>query len=441
MRSTNEMQPGKVPPKYLILILLSFSVAFTGHSAVFSMAKKEPVEASKEDEKEPFAGPSFHFDPTDSIIPPALAIDPEVPDTTQSSGGFVGFINSVSSLFQMDTSKRKKITFLALPEFSYGDVDGIGLGFTARMYINNYHPLPNGNRRRQSYIDLSGGFTFKGNITASIRPTFYLLDDRLLLKGLLAIGHYPTTFRAIGDHTTDDQKENYDKRSTRMHFISYWRWFRNTYVGAGFHYYDYGVKDVVEGGMLDQGDITGHNGTKISGLSLHYLYDSRDDQFVPLRGVYIQIDAHFNGRFIGSSEDYTKYIIDARYYLPVGRNQIIAMNFYSHMSVGDVPFQDMALLSNGVHSRGYGTGRYLDKNLMSLQAEYRYYFGRFGVSAFASTANIGETALKALKMDKPTFGGGLRFKPFRAQRMYFRADVGFNTHGDIQFYLGLDELF
>ena len=54
---------------------------------------------------------------------------------------------------------------------------------------------------------------------------------------------------------------------------------------------------------------------------------------------------------------------------------------------------------------------------------------------------MGDTPLKALKMDKFTFGGGLRVKPFRGQRMYFRGDVGFNTHGDVQFYLGIDELF
>ena len=365
---------------------------------------------------------------------------PELIDTTSVSG-FTNFINSVGNFFQIDTTKKRLITFLALPEFSYGDNDGVGLGFTARMYINDYRPRPAGFIKRQSYVDFSGNFTFKGNLSLSIRPTIYLLDDRLLIRGYFGLRHYPSTFHAIGSDTTDDQKEDYDNNSTRLRASVYWRWFKHVYIGLGFHYYDYGVSDKVEGGMLDQGNITGSDGAKISGVSLHYLYDSRDDQFAPLRGIFTQIDGYFNGKCLGSSEDYTKYLIDLRYYLPVGKNQLIAMNFYSQIAVGDVPFQDMALLSNGVHSRGFGSGRYLDKNLMSFQAEYRYYFGRFGVSAFASTANVGDTPLKALKMDKFTFGGGLRFKPFRGQRMYFRGDVGFNTHGDVQFYLGIDELF
>lgn len=193
--------------------------------------------------------------------------------------------------------------------------------------------------------------------------------------------------------------------------------------------------------MLEPGTITGSSGTVSSGFSLHYLYDRRDHQFVPLDGLYLSVDGYFNAKFMGSSENYTKYLVDIRYYVPIASTQVIAFNFYSQMSTGHVPFQDMAQLSNGVHSRGYSTGRYNDRNLMSVQAEYRYYFGSFGLAAFASTANVGPTPLKALKMDKPTFGGGLRFKPFKNQRMYFRADIGVTTRGDTQIYLGLDELF
>ncbi len=102
----------------------------------------------------------------------------------------------------------------------------------------------------------------------------------------------------------------------------------------------------------------------------------------------------------------------------------------------------MAQLSNGVHSRGYSTGRYNDRNLMSVQAEYRYYFGRFGLAAFASTANVGPTPLKApLKWTSQHSAADFRFKPFKNQRMYFRADIGVTTRGDTQIYLGLDELF
>lgn len=373
---------------------------------------------------------------------PAQTISPRPPaPKAPKNAGFVHFVNAVGQLFLADTTQKRKISFLALPEISYGERDGIGLGITARMYINDFRPRPQGWNKRQSYVDFSGNFTFKGDLSLSVRPTLYLLQDRMLIRGYFGLGHYPSTFRVNGPDSGENEKEDYDKNLTRVRMATYWRWLPHIYVGVGFHYYDYGVSDKVPGGILEQGTITGSNGTKISGLSLHYLRDTRDHQFVPLKGLFTQVDAYFNGRFLGSSEDYTKYIVDLRYYLPVGREQLIALNFYSQIAVGDVPFQDMAELSDGIHGRGYGSGRYTDKNMMALQAEYRYYFGRFGLSAFISTGNVGDTALKALKMNKPTFGGGLRFKPFRHQRMYFRADAGTNTHGDLQFYLGIDELF
>ena len=381
--------------------------------------------------------PPLYFETEELELPLA---PPEAVDTASPSG-FSSFVQTVSSFFQVDTTKRRRFSLLALPEFSYGDEDGLGVGFTARLYINDFRPHPQGKARRQSYVDFSSHFTFKGNLSLSLRPTVYLLDERLLLRGYFGLGHYPSTFQAIGPDSAEDQKEDYDERSTRFRLATYWRWFENVYIGLGYYYYDYQVKDILEGGMLDQGTIPGCDGARISGLSLHYIYDSRDDPFVPLKGFYAQLDGYFNAHLLGSTQDYTKYLIDLRGYIPVGKDQLIALNFYSQIATGEVPFQDMASLSNGIHSRGYASGRYIDKNLMSLQAEYRYYFGRFGISAFAGTANVGDTPLKALKMDKFTFGGGLRLKPFRGQRMYFRGDVGFNTHGDVQFYLGIDELF
>lgn len=377
----------------------------------------------------------FEVEGQDLSLAPPEAVD------TASPSGFSSFVQTVSSLFQVDTTKRRRFSLLAPPRIFLRRRRRSGTGIHRPPVHQRLPSPPAGQGRRQSYVDLSSHFTFKGNLSLSLRPTVYLLDERLLLRGYFGLGHYPSTFQAIGPDSPEDQKEDYDERSTRLRWAAYWRWFENVYIGLGYYYYNYQVKDKLEGGMLDQGTIAGSNGARVSGLSLHYLYDSRDDPFVPLKGFYAQLDGYFNAHLLGSTQDYTKYLIDLRGYLPVGENQLIALNFYAQIATGEVPFQDMATLSNGIHSRGYASGRYIDKNLMSLQAEYRYYFGRFGISAFAGTANVGDTPLKALKMDKLTFGGGLRVKPFRGQRMYFRGDVGFNTHGDVQFYLGIDELF
>ncbi|MDD4820019.1 MAG: BamA/TamA family outer membrane protein [Flavobacteriales bacterium] len=380
----------------------------------------------------------FRFTPpeSDTIIVPSV-------DTTEikKTSKFMNFIESTSRFFAQDTSKHRKVSFLAIPEISYSESEGIGLGGTGRIYINNYNRLPNGNKPRQSFIDASFNFTFKGSFSLAIRPELYFKQDKLLIRGHFGVGHYPSSFWGIGPDTTDDMEESYNKNNFITQIFIYWHFLHHSYVGVGAHYYDNGISDINPDGQLSKGDITGSTGGKISGLSAHYMYDTRDYQFVPLKGVYIQADAYFNAKVFGSSENFTRYVFDIRYYWSLGKNSVLALNWYSQISFGEVPFQDMQGVSNGVHTRGYSTKRYIDRNLMSTQIEYRHYFGRFGVACFASCGGVGPDVIKALKMDKASFGGGFRIKPFKGQRMYFRADIGINIKGQTQFYLGLDELF
>mgnify|MGYP002274895176 CR=1 FL=1 len=186
---------------------------------------------------------SFDAGDQDLSLAPTEAVD------TASPSGFSSFVQTVSSLFQVDTTKRRRFSLLALPEFSYGDEDGLGLGFTARLYINDFRPHPQGKARRQSYVDLSSHFTFKGNLSLSLRPTVYLLDERLLLRGYFGLGHYPSTFQAIGPDSPEDQKEDYDERSTRLRWAAYWRWFENVYIGLG--YYSVPMEPVIQRNIFE----------------------------------------------------------------------------------------------------------------------------------------------------------------------------------------------
>ena len=380
----------------------------------------------------------YRFTPTenDSIIIPVIDTSLEV-----KNNKFINFIEATSKFFAPDTTKHRKVSFLAIPEISYSQSEGIGLGGTGRIYINRYNRLPNGNKPRQSYIDASLNFTFKGSFSLSIRPELYFKQDKLLIRGYFGVGHYPSSFWGIGHSTTDEMKEDYNKNNFMMQVFIYWHFLHHSYAGIGAHYYDNGISDVDPDGQLINGDIIGSKGGKISGVSAHYMYDTRDYQFVPLKGAYIQADAFFNAKIFGSSENFTRYVVDARYYWSTGKNSVVALNWFTQIALGDVPFQDMQGISNGVHTRGYPTKRYIDRNVVAFQAEYRYYFGRFGVAGFASAGDVGPTILSALKFEKASFGGGIRIKPFKTQRMYFRADIGMNIKGQTQIYLGLDELF
>jgi len=78
--------------------------------------------------------------------------------------------------------------------------------------------------------------------------------------------------------------------------------------------------------------------------------------------------------------------------------------------------------------RGYYLGRYRDKNMITLQAEYRWVpvFWRVGLAAFAG---IGDVAATLGDFDlgrfKYTYGLGLRFVIDPKQRLHLRVDFGF----------------
>jgi hypothetical protein len=362
-------------------------------------------------------------------------------DTSSKESGFMDFVEDVSRFFIPDTSSGKRVSFLVIPEFSYSDRSGIGIGGSARMYFRNPRPLPTGETRRLSFIDASVNFSFKGDMSFSVVPEFYLNEDKLLLRGYLGYGHYPSSFWGIGPSSLDEDEEQYDKNNFKVQAVIYKRIFHHMYAGVGYHFYDYSVGDKEEDGLLDSGAILGSDGFKVSGISAHFMYDTRDYQFVPMKGLYVQADGYYNFQATGSTTNFTKHNIDVRYYLSTGIKSVLAIAWYSQITMGDVPFQEMDGISNGIHSRGYPTRRYIDKDLSSIQAEYRYYVGRFGFAGFASAAGVGDNFFKALSMNKITLGGGVRFKLFRSHRMYFRADVGVSLDGGAQLYFGIDELF
>jgi len=88
----------------------------------------------------------------------------------------------------------------------------------------------------------------------------------------------------------------------------------------------------------------------------------------------------------------------------------------------------MGLLGGAEIMRGYYLGRYRDKNMLVLQAEYRWapIFWRFGLAAFAALGDVAETLDRFnLGRFKTTYGLGLRFVIDPKQRLHLRLDFGF----------------
>jgi hypothetical protein len=93
--------------------------------------------------------------------------------------------------------------------------------------------------------------------------------------------------------------------------------------------------------------------------------------------------------------------------------------------------------------RGYYLGRFRDRNMIAVQAEYRIVpiWWRLGAVVFGGFGDVadepGDFALGDLKY---SIGGGFRFLLIPAERIALRADFGFGD-GDSGFYITLGEAF
>ena len=93
--------------------------------------------------------------------------------------------------------------------------------------------------------------------------------------------------------------------------------------------------------------------------------------------------------------------------------------------------------------RGYFEGRFRDKNLLALQAEYRLpLFWRFGLAAFAGAGKVAD-AFAELNSGgiKYSYGAGLRYLFSKREKIQVRLDVGFDGKGGSAFYFSIFEAF
>jgi len=91
----------------------------------------------------------------------------------------------------------------------------------------------------------------------------------------------------------------------------------------------------------------------------------------------------------------------------------------------------MGLLGGAASMRGYYLGRYRDKDMITLQAEYRWVpvLWRLGLAAFAGLSDVAPT-LGGFDLGnfKYSYGLGLRFVIDPKQRLHLRLDFGFGKN-------------
>lgn len=345
-----------------------------------------------------------------------------------------------SKAYKLDTlSIQKNVEVIGLPVVFYTPETKFGFGGGAQLF---FHRQLNIFNSRLSSLLITAIYTSEKQLILDARPQFYFYEGKVYLDGLFKYKVYPNSFWGIGINAPEENLERYNMRSFEITAALLYRLPPSLNFGFEYQYKKHTMLEVEESGMLATNEINGSDGALTSGISFVFNFDNRDNVFSTVRGAYAQLFAGFSNRVFGATHSYSKYRLDVRKYFVLARINTLALQVYLEDTYGDVPFQSMGWLGGGEKMRGFFRGRYMDKHMYTVQAEYRIRFHpRWIVSAFGAIGSVGGVPSDLFIKTYSSYGGGIRFKPLKSNPTFLRLDFGINNHGGTGIYFGVNEAF
>jgi hypothetical protein len=173
-------------------------------------------------------------------------------------------------------------------------------------------------------------------------------------------------------------------------------------------------------------------------------FDTRDDDYWPLRGSLAELKARFFTTASGESGTFQRYQLAWSWFNALrGRSLVLATNINACAAPGDAPFYGLCSLGSGRYTmRGYTQGRYRDHYGNVVQMELRgHSAGRFGATVFGA---VGQVALGLSDIFNaqllPAGGLGLRYQLTRKYPMHMRLDYAWGRDGGL-LYFSVGEAF
>lgn len=144
------------------------------------------------------------------------------------------------------------------------------------------------------------------------------------------------------------------------------------------------------------------------------MHDSRDNEDMPTRGVFVNANNLAYREALGGASSFDAYRLDLRMFWSHGNGHVLALRQYNWVT-SNAP----SAAQGTVILRGYKQGQYLSPYMSSLELEERLAFNtRWGATLFGGAAELyGDAPVPLDRSTYPTVGAGLHFVLKPAQRM------------------------
>lgn len=298
---------------------------------------------------------------------------------------------------------------------------------------------------RPSTAQLFATYTAKSQARAFVELDRWTAHNTWRVTGHLEWQRFPLPYYGFGDDVPASAEEVYTPRGVLAFATAQRRVRGSLYAFGGYRFQDFDIVETTDDGVLQLGSVVGSRGGRVGQLQGGALWDSRDNVFAPYRGAFVQVTGTVAANAVGSEFDFRRLVVDARRFLQVGERRVVAVQGVVETTGGEAPFDQVSLAGSSNYLRGYARGRFRDRHLASLQAEYRApLVGRLGWAAFAGggrvTSRVGDLVGGDARI-LPSYGLGARWLLFASSRGTIRVDYGRGADEQSGLYVAFNEAF
>ena len=315
----------------------------------------------------------------------------------------------------------------------------------------------------KSVVGVGGLFTNNGSRAIAAAGRLYFKDDKYRLTVPLGKADINANIYGVGKGAGDRGLYLPLAFEGSGLFLEplFFRMRKGLYLGARFQYRDLTLSlnedelDLPEGSVdlppnLEEikNEIGDYFKQRTVSLGPRFQWDTRDNSYYPMKGIFLDSGVDFFGEGIGSRWTYQYTKIAFNRYQTVRKRDVFALRGMACMATGDhVPLYDLCLFGLGADIRGYTAGRYQDRRMFATQGEYRLnmppkkILNRFGLVFFGGFGAVaGKYSEMAWEDLLPAGGGGIRFRLTNKDKVNFRVDYAIGRVGHT-FSMGIGEAF
>jgi len=359
-------------------------------------------------------------------------------------------------LMKRDTVKKKsgRIYFSGSPSVGYS----LASRWAGLVVANGAFYTSEDKDEKLSNVYLDALYTQNKQLVVHIQSNLWTARNRFNIVNDWRYYSYPQKTYGLGGNTDLNKFANQSFQYLRLYQTVLKAIKPNLYAGVGYgldyHWKITGTSfDAPDGDVSVISNINAYgisSNSMSSGLTANLLFDNRLNSINPTNGSYASIVYRANMTAIGSDNDWQSLLVDLRHYIPFPKSteNVLAFWCYNWLTLGgNPPYLDLPSTgwdTYGNTGEGYIQGRFRDKNMVFLEAEYRFKLtknGLFGGVVFANAQSFSQWPDTRFQSMAPAAGFGLRTKFNKYSRTNIAIDYGFGQGGSQGIFVNLGEVF